>query len=110
MRWAAAAAALVALGVVPSAAAAAATTYRDGSVYARVDATTITLGNSLAERRWDRASFRTASLVDKRGSDRVWSAGSRDFALKLASSGAEIGSDSFRATGVDVQRLARGGL
>src|SRR4051794_35600642 len=109
MRWAAAAAALVALGVVPSAAAAAATTYRDGSVYARVDATSVPLGNSLAEPGWGRAPFRTASLVDKRGSDRTWSAGSRDFALKLGT-GAEIGSDSFRATGVDVQRLARGGL
>src|SRR4051812_30737270 len=108
MRWAAAAAALVALGVVPSAAAAA-TTYRDGSVYARVDATSVTLGNSLAERRWDRAPFRTASLVDKRGSDRAWSAGSHDFALELGT-GADIGSDSFRAVGVDVQRLARGGL
>src|SRR4051812_19716970 len=107
MRWAAVAAALVALGVVPGAAAAA--TYRNGSVYASVDAAGVTLGNPLAERRWTRTPFRTAALTDKRGRDRAWSAGAPDFTLKLAG-GAELSSEQFQLTGVDARRLARGGL
>ena len=106
MRWAADAAALVALGVVASAAAAA--TYRNGSVYARVDATAVTLGNPLAERRWDRAPFRTAALADLRGRGRTWSERSRDFTLKLG--GADVGSESFGVSSTDVRAIARGGL
>src|SRR3954468_11625072 len=91
----------------PSVAAADAT-YRDGPVHARVDTTRVTLGNGLAERTWSRGPFRTARLADLRGRDRDWSTGSRDFPLSLG--GAELGSDSFRADSVSVERLDRGGL
>jgi len=57
--------------------------YRDGPVYARVEATSVELGNSQASRRWTRTPFRTEALVDRRGADRTWSSGSRDFALSI---------------------------
>jgi hypothetical protein len=84
------------------------TTYSDGSVYARVGVTSIELGNSLASRRWTRAPFRTAEVVDRRGTNRVWDAGSADFELSLG--GPAITSDSFAVSSVAVTRLDRGGL
>ena len=100
---------LAVLGVLLAPGVAAAdTSYRDGSVYARVGASGVTLGNSVAERSWSRAPFRTTALADLRGRDRTWSAGSLDFTLSLG--GVELGSDSFRADSVSVERLARGGL
>lgn len=100
---------LAVLGVlVAPGVAAADTTYRDGSVFARVGATGVTLGNRVAERSWSRAPFLTTELVDKRGRRRVWSTGSPDFSLSL--SGVELSSDAFRADSVSVARLARGGL
>lgn len=88
--------------------AGAADVQRDGDVYARVTSSEVVLGNRLAERRWDRASFRTSALVDRRGADRRWSSGRRDFTLSL--SGTEVSSEAFRVESVDVARLARGGL
>jgi hypothetical protein len=76
----------------------------DGGVYARVDAAQVVLGNELVERRWSRARMRTLALVDKRGADRTWSAGSRDFAID------GIGSDAFTVTRVDREELAGGGV
>ena len=57
---------------------------RQGSVYARITNTEVVLGNSVAERRWSRDALRTTALVDKRGQDRTWSTGSRDFSLTTA--------------------------
>src|SRR4051794_15422794 len=88
--------------LAPAGVAAAAT------VHAHVGATTVTLGNGLVERTWSRAPFGTARLADLRGHDRVWSAGSRDFSLSIGA--AELGSDSFRADSVAVDKLDRGGL
>ena len=62
---------------------AAAVDYSDGSVYARVTATEIVLGNSLVERRWTRSPFRTSTLVDKRAGGRRWGWPGRDFRLSL---------------------------
>src|SRR5262245_40738526 len=68
-------------------------TYKNGPVRADVGPTSIELSNSQASRTWTRAPFRTAALVDRRGADRTWSAGSRDFALSLG--GVELGSEDF---------------
>src|SRR4051812_20545628 len=81
---------------------------RDGSVYARVTDTEVVLGNSVAERRWSRDSLRTTSLVDKRGQDRNWSSGSRDFSLSVGA--ATIGSEQFTVEDAEVTDLPRGGL
>jgi hypothetical protein len=59
-----------ALAALAAAAPAGAQEVRAGSVYARVTPTQVVLGNSLAERRWDRAPFRTTALVDRRGDER----------------------------------------
>jgi hypothetical protein len=83
-------------------------TYTDGSVYARVGATSVELGNSLAGRRWTRAPFRTAELVDHRGSDRVWSSDSPDFTLSTGT--LEFASDAFTVGSASVTKLERGGL
>ncbi len=66
------------------------------------------LGNSLVERRWDRTAFRTTALVDRRGRDRVWSAGRRDFSLTVA--GVKVGSEALHVESVKVTELRRGGL
>src|SRR3954451_3727385 len=52
------------LWCAPAHAAAAVT--RDHGVYARVTATQVVLGNSVAERRWSRAALRTTALIDTR--------------------------------------------
>src|SRR3954465_10945173 len=92
------------------AAAARAETVKAGSVYARISATDVVLGNSVAERRWTRDGLTTAALVAKRGKrDTTWSAGRRDFALDLAGR-ADIGSERFTVTSVQAGKLARGGL
>jgi Melibiase len=82
--------------------------YRNGSVQAEVGPASIELGNSAAVRRWTRAPFRTAALVDRRGSDRTWSTGSRDFVLSVG--GVELGSEAFNVDSVSVTKLERGGL
>lgn len=102
------AALLLAVALVAPAPASAAEEHDQGSVYARVTATEVVLGNAVAERRWSRASLRTTALVDKRGRDTRWPAGSRDFALTLGA--AEVGSESFSVTSVRVSEPARGGL
>jgi hypothetical protein len=101
------AAALVA-GTVPALAKAGPDEVRDGSVYARVTDTEVVLGNSVAERRWSRDSLRTTALVDKRGQDRSWSTGSRDFSLSVGA--ATIGSEQFTVDDAMVTDLPRGGL
>ncbi len=97
---------LLAATVAPTVARAA--EYRNGSVYARVSPTEVVLGNSLAERRWSRAAFRTTALVDRRGQDRTWSAGRRDFSLAVAA--AEVGSEVLHVESTNVTPLPRGGL
>ena len=82
---------------------------RAGSVYARVTATEVVLGNGVSERRWAREGFRTTELVDKRGGGRTWSREHRDFTLTLAG-GAAVGSEGFAVDGVAIRRLRRGGL
>jgi hypothetical protein len=77
-------------------------------VYADVADATITLGNSLAERSWSRDSFLTLELRDKRGGGHIWSHDAPDF--RLFGAGAPITSDQFTVTGVETERLARGGL
>src|SRR5438309_3773412 len=101
MRRAVLSAVLLALLALPAAAPA-------RSVYARVGAHEVVLGNALVERRWSRDGLVTRALVDKRDG-RTWSAGRRDFALDIAGR-AEIGSERFATTAVRVSRLARGGL
>jgi len=101
--WLVAACSALVLPVVPATADA---TYRQGSVYARVTDAEVVLGNSVAERRWSRDALRTTALVDKRGHDRVVSAGSRDFALLVGP--AEVGSESFAVSSVAVTSLPRG--
>jgi hypothetical protein len=76
-----------------------------GSVYASVTATSVTLGNALVERTWDRASFRTTSLLDKRGTDHDW-AGGEDFSLDIG--GATVGSAALQATAVAWEELPTG--
>jgi hypothetical protein len=76
--------------------------------YARVEAGQVVIGNELAERRWDRAQFRTSALVDKRGGGRTWSAGRRDFSLFLGAS--EVSSEQFRVGSAWVEQLDRGGV
>jgi Melibiase len=103
--------ALIVVGLLAAIAAPApseAAEYREGSVFARVSPTEVVLGNSLAERRWDRAAFRTTALVDRRGQDRTWSAGRRDFSLTVA--GVEVGSEALRVDSARVTGLPRGGL
>src|SRR3954447_24189774 len=79
------------------------------SVYARVTADEVVLGNSLVERRWARDGLVTRALADKRAGGRTWSAGRRDFALDLAGR-AQLGSDRFRVAAARVTDIARGGL
>jgi hypothetical protein len=83
-------------------------TYREGSVYARVGATSIELGNSLAMRTWTRAPFQTAALVDRRGVDRTWSAASPDFVLSIGA--LRLQSGAFSVSSATVTKLARAGL
>src|SRR4051794_30668127 len=90
------------------AAPAAAAEERDGSVYARVDANEVVLGNGLVERHWQRAPFATTDLADLRGAERHWSGRRRDFTLFAG--GASISSESFQAEDVHVSHLPRGGL
>jgi Melibiase len=90
-------------------AAAAAETHRNGSVYAEVTPVSVVLGNSLAERRWDRGRFRTAELKDLRGAGRTWSRDRRDFALTLVGD-TEVSSELFQVTAARVAPLPRGGL
>src|SRR3954470_2881765 len=80
---------------------------QDGSVTAEVTATRVTLANSVAERRWDRASVRS-TIVDKRGTNRTWSKDAPDFALQIA--GQEISSAAMRISAATVSHLARGSL
>ncbi len=81
---------------------------RDRDVYAEVADDRVVLGNAVAERSWSREAFATLSLRDKRRGGRVWSRNQPDF--RLFGSGPPITSDQFAVTGVDVERLPRGGL
>jgi hypothetical protein len=99
--------ALLALLALPTGAAA--QTFRHGSVYAEVSPREVVLGNSVAERRWDRAELRTVALSDKRGRDRAWSRGHRDFTLFVVGGG-EISSEDFAVSSARVAELPRGGL
>ena len=101
------AAALVA-ATAPAIAHADADETRAGSVYARVTGSEVVLGNAVAERRWSRDALRTTALTDKRGQDRSWSSGSRDFSLTVGA--ATIGSEQFSVDDVKVTDLPRGGL
>lgn len=92
--------------VVAPAGAAGDSSTRAGSVYATVTDGEVVLGNALAERRWTREALRTTALVDKRGQDRTWSTDSRDFTLTVGA--AEVGSERFSVTDVDVERIDRG--
>jgi hypothetical protein len=74
----------------------------DGGFDVRVGADEITIGNGLVERTWTRAPFVTKAIVDKRGEDRTWSAGSRDFALVVGTS--ELGSDQLTVQSARVVR------
>ncbi|HEX2087636.1 MAG TPA: alpha-galactosidase [Solirubrobacteraceae bacterium] len=87
-----------ALALIPAAAAHADT------VYARVEATQIVLGNELVERRWARAPMRTVALDDKRGRGWSWNRATPDFALGA------IRSDAFAVTRVDRGDLPGGGI
>jgi Melibiase len=77
-------------------------------VYARVEPHEVVLGNDLVERSWDRDAFRTTALVDKRAPARTWSRNRRDFTLRIA--GAEVSSEAFHVTSVDVHQLPGGGV
>ena len=102
------AAGAAAIACLTAPAPAGAATVRDGGVYADVTAQQVTLGNSLAERSWNRAGLTTLELRDKRGRDHVWSRDTPDF--RLFGLGAPITSDQFTVTGVQVKHLDRGGL
>ncbi len=80
-----------------------------GSVCAEVSATAVEVRNPLALRRFDRLSFRTLRLVDRRGAGRSWSPSRRDFSVTLAG-GAELGSEALMVRDVETRRVARGGL
>jgi hypothetical protein len=92
----------------PAAGSQAEVVHRNGPVYARVGDTSIELGSSLVRRRWTRAPFTTAELVDRRGPDRNWSTGSADFVLGIGS--VRISSRAFNVESATAVRLARGGL
>jgi hypothetical protein len=76
-------------------------------VTAEVTATRVTLSNSLVSRSWDRAALRS-TIVDRRGTDRVWSQDAPDFTLEVG--GQKISSSAMNVTGATVTKLARGGL
>jgi hypothetical protein len=80
----------------------------NGPVYARVADGRAVLGNGLVERTWMLDGFKTLSIVDRRGADRVWGRARSDFALGL--SAVALGGEVFSASGVRAQRTARGGL
>ncbi len=101
-------AASAAIAAGAAAPAQAATTLRDEDAYARVDAAQVTLGNSVAERRWSRTTFRTVELFDKRAGGRLWSSGGPDFTLNVG--GVQISSASFSVSSVAVDRLPRHGI
>ena len=81
-----------------------------GTVYARMDATQLVIGNELIERRWTRDGFATVSFTDKRGGGKQWVTKRRDFSLRIGASPVEVGSDTFRVAGATATSLPRGGL
>ena len=101
-------ASLAAAVLLVAGASAQAAPQKGGSVYLRVDATQIVLGNSVAERRWSRAPMRTLALTDRRGQDRTWSRDTRDFAIGTGE--ATIGSEAFTVTRVDREDVRGGGI
>ena len=80
-----------------------------GEVCAEVTPSTVELRNSVALRRFDRHSFRTVALTDRRAGGRSWGATRADFSLTLAG-GLEVNSRAFSVNDAVVTRLARGGL
>jgi hypothetical protein len=104
-------AALVAIVVgaafIPQALAQEAPSFMNGTVYADVSAGEITLGNSLVERRWKRSGFATTALTDKRGGTVAGGAGP-DFRLITGGSPAELTSERFNVTTVNVTNIQDG--
>ncbi len=80
--------------------------HRSGAVYARITNDTVVLGNEEVERSWRRSAFATLTLLDKRAGGRPWAAPARDFSLRVGA--ADLGSDAFAVTGVEVTTLDRG--
>lgn len=105
------AAALAAIGVAAAFAPGGAAAYEtcEGSVCAEVTASAVELRNQVALRRFDRQSFRTVALTDRRAGGRPWGGARADFALTLAG-GLELNSRAFAVRDAAVTRLARGGL
>ena len=80
---------------------------RSGTTYARVGDDEIVLGNALVERRWRRDGFVTLAIEDKRDAS-VAAAEGPDFRLFTGSSPAEITSEAFDVTSVEVEQIAGG--
>ncbi len=81
--------------------------FTNETVYTEESATEIVLGNSLVERRWQKSSFATLAITDKRGG--AVSAGKGpDFRLTTGGSPAEITSERFNASAVEVTPIDRG--
>ena len=76
-------------------------------VYAEVGPAEIVLGNSVAERRWNREGLRTTLLLDKRRGGRSWGGGG-EFSLSLG--GAPVDSEAFTVESASIAELPRGGL
>jgi hypothetical protein len=72
-----------------------------------VTATQVSISNGLVSRTWSTAPFRTLALTDQRGTDRVWSKDSRDFALVVGNQ--EIGSELFSVATTKSTPLPNGG-
>ena len=103
--------ALAVTGIVTALAPGTAQAYErcNGPVCAEVTPTTVEVRNAQALRRFDRLSFRTTALTDRRDGGRAWGAGRADFSLTLAG-GLELDSTAFSVRDVAVSPLARGGL
>ena len=106
--------ALAATGIATALAPAAAGAYErcNGAVCAEVTPTAVEVRNGEALRRFDRLSFRTVALTDRRSGGKAWGAGRADFSITLAG-GVEINSRAFTVRDVDgeaarARRAARG--
>jgi hypothetical protein len=80
-------------------------TVTNGSVYATITPSGITVGNALVERQWETAAFTTASITDKRGGP-VSAAAGPDFRLLIGNQ--EITSDSFAVTSAEATPIEDG--
>ena len=82
--------------------------HKNGSVYVSVTPTSVTLGNALVERTWDKAAFRTATMSDKRAGSVNTTFAAPDFALVLANQ--TIESTVFSVAGVTTTDIPGGGV